>query len=224
MAPHMGVGRVYGNLSFNLFSPFFTALCWLLSSQEACLFFSAHDESYLCVVSFLPEHMAQSCRTYMHDRFWDYDAPFPLVKNMILWKPACLHRLWACQFWQQEAVLLSSSHVSQPCRYLRNCCGFWESVWSHNHPPVKVDQEPKKNTQAGREMHTCAQANVSRKLGCTQVCTHVMEGVLPNIMALSTLYHSIVAVCVNTSGQYNFTHHHLHTPTAPGPPLPCVRK
>ncbi len=50
----------------------------------------------------------------------------------------------------------------------------------------------------------------------THVCTHVEKGLLPNIMALSTP--SIVAVCINTSGQYNFTHRHLHTPTLPCPP------
>lgn len=61
------------------------------------------------------------------------------------------------------------------------------------------------------------QMYVRRKLCMpAHVCTHVKKGLLPNIMALSTL--SIVAVCLNTSGQYNFTHHHFHTPTLQCPP------
>ena len=38
----------------------------------------------------------------------------PLTGNdMRLWKPACLHGLLACELWWKEALLLSSSHVSQ---------------------------------------------------------------------------------------------------------------
>lgn len=131
--------------------------------------------------------------------------------------PACLHGLLACLFWQQEAVLLSSSHVSQPCHYLRNCRGFWEPVWGHNHPPVKGDQD------AAKEKYTSVPRNAQKACmsgyACyTQVCAHVRDGLLPNIMALSTP--SNVAVCINTSGQYNFTHRHLQTPTFSGPPFP----
>lgn len=122
--------------------------------------------------------------------------------------------LWllACQFWQQEAVLLSFSPESKLCRYRQYCDDFWETVWAHNHCPVKrrsgAATLPKINTQAYREMHTCAQANIEG-YGCANMCTYVKNGLLPNIMAHSSI--SLVAVCINTSGQYNFTHRHLHT-------------
>lgn len=81
-------------------------------------------------------HIYQSiwCRNslvYRCMRSFGIMTHIPLVKEMRLWNPACLHGLLARQPWQQEAVLLSSSHVSQPCHYLRNCYGFWETVWAH---------------------------------------------------------------------------------------------
>lgn len=143
----------------------------------------------------------------------------PPLKDMRLWKPACLHGLLACQLWQREAVLLSSSHVSQPCHYLRNCYGFWETVWAHNHPPVKEIRSPntakRKYTSMPRNAHMCTSKcmYVETHVCNTHVCSHVKKGLLPNIMAPSTL--SVVAVCINTSGQYNFTHRHLHPSIPP---------
>lgn len=142
----------------------------------------------------------------------------PQVKDMILWKLAFLHGLLACRSWQQEAVLLSCSHVSQTCHYLRNCYGFWETAWAHNYPPVKLDQGlwccQRINTQACREMHTCAQANVQTYR--TLCILHLKKGLLPNIMVLSS--YAIMVIYVNTSGQYNFTHRHLRTDRPPLPP------
>lgn len=96
----------------------------------------------------------------------------PSVKDRRLRKPTCLRGLLACQLWQQEAVLLSKSHVSQPCHYLRNCYGFWETVWVHNHSPVKGDQETQ---HCQRKIHKhaqkCTDVHEQTYVCYTQVCT-----------------------------------------------------
>lgn len=94
---------------------------------------------------------------------------------------------------------------------------YRETVWIHNHPTVKrrsgVQCCQKKNTQACRETCTHACGNGFRKLCYMQVCSNILQGFLPNIMALSTL--SVVVACINISGQYNFTRLHIHTSTLP---------
>lgn len=120
-------------------------------------------------------------------------------------KPVCLHALLACHSWQQEAVLLSSSHMLQPFLYLCNCYSFWETAWPHNQRPVKGDQEPRRcqrkiHKQAEKHPHVHQQRETCQDRFVARYNGSVSE---------------IVAVCVNTSGQYNFTDHHLHTCTLP---------
>lgn len=81
----------------------------------------------------------------------------------------------------------------------------------------------KQKRRWNKQVYKLTSKSVSTQSRGAHLCPHVRRGLSPDIMALSSL--AVGTVCVNTSGHYNFTHHHFYTPSRHNsqPPL-CHRK